>query len=203
MLDSPQPTSAATDHELIGRLRSGDDTAFELLVRASMPRLLSTARRFLRNEEDARDAVQSAYIRAFQSIDRFRGDAALTTWLHRIVVNECLMRIRASSHDSDSNIEDLLPTFAEDGHATIPATDWSDSAEVALQRKETREIVRSAIDQLPTSYRTVLLLRDIEEVSTEETAQLLDTNANVIKVRLHRARQALRKLLEERIGGIA
>jgi RNA polymerase sigma-70 factor (ECF subfamily) len=185
---------------LLARLRAGDESAFEQLVRSTMGRLLAAARRLLRNEEEARDAVQSAFIRAFQSLSRFRQESRLSTWLHRILVNECLMRLRSRVREEPLD-ESLLPEFVEDGHQARDTIDWSDSAEKAMERSETSALVSASIDQLPEIYRTVLILRDVDELSADEVAELLGLSKNVIKVRLHRARQMLRTLLERRFGG--
>ncbi len=186
-----------SEHDLVSRLRNGDEEAFERLVREQGGRLLAVARRFLRDEEEARDAVQESFLSAFRSIDRFDQGSRLSTWLHRIAINACLMRLRSRRRKPEEPIEGLLPQFQEDGHqVNHPTPDWEGSAETLLARGETRAIVREAIDRLPGSYRSVLLLRDIEELSTEEAARLLDISANAVKIRLHRARQALRALLE-------
>lgn len=190
----------ADDKDLVARLRARDDGAFEQLVRRTTGSLLATARRFVRSEEDARDAVQSAFVRAIQALPKFRQESRLSTWLHRILVNECLMRLRRR-HDEVELDDTLLPAFQADGHQLQPSTDWSESAEAALQRSETKAIVQAAIDQLPDTYRTVLMLRDIEELEPAEAAELLGISTNVLKVRLHRARQALRTLLERQLGG--
>ena len=186
--------------QLVARLRAGEESAFEQLVRSTSGKLLATARRFLRNEEDARDAVQSAFIRAFQSLSRFREESRLYTWLHRILVNEALMRLRSKKGNEES-IEELLPSFVEDGHQVRETIDWSDAADKALERAETAAMVNRLIDQLPESYRNVILMRDIEEMSNSEIAEMLGVSTNVVKVRLHRARQALRTLLEREWGG--
>lgn len=187
----------ASEQSLIAGLRAGNDDAFETLVRLYMARLLRVARRFLKNEEDARDAVQDAFISAFRSIQKFEAGAKLSTWLHRIVVNSALMRLRTRRRHPEEDIDDLLPQFAADGHQVRESVDWSPSAEEIVQRSETRELVRRLIDQLPDSYRVVLLMRDIEEMSTDETAAALGITATAVKVRLHRARQALRALLDK------
>jgi RNA polymerase sigma-70 factor (ECF subfamily) len=187
---------------LVSRLRAKDDEAFALLVRTYMARLLRVARRFLKSEEDARDAVQDAFVSAFRSIGNFQSTSSLATWLHRIVVNSSLMRLRTlKRHPEDEDIDDLLPKFAADGHQIAPSVDWPLSADQMIERDETREIVRKSIEQLPETYRTVLVMRDIEEMSTEDTAKALGINANAVKVRLHRARQALRTLLDRDLGG--
>jgi RNA polymerase sigma-70 factor, ECF subfamily len=194
-------TLALDEPQLIARLRAGEETAFEQLVRSTSGRLLAAARRLLRNEEDARDAVQSAFIRAFQSLSRFREESRLSTWLHRILVNEALMRLRSRARGEEESIDGLLPTFVADGHQTRDTVDWSETADKALERAETAALINRAIDQLPESYRTVLVMRDLEELSSAEVAEMLGVSTNVIKVRLHRARQALRTLLEREFGG--
>ena len=186
---------------LIARLRAGEESAFEQLVRSTSGRLLAAARRLLRNEEDARDAVQNAFVRAFQSLSRFRQESSISTWLHRIVINEALMRLRSRAKSDEPSIDDLLPTFIADGHQTRDTVDWSETADQALERAETAELVRRKIDELPEIYRTVLLMHDIEEMSHAEIAENLGVSTNVVKVRLHRARQALRTLLEREFGG--
>ena len=182
-----------TDADLVARLQRGDDTAFEAVVRAHSGRLLSVARRFLGNEEDAQDAVQDAFIRAFKAIHTFEARAQLHTWLHRILVNTALMKLRERRRRPTESIEDLLPVYSADGHQTVASRDWSDAV---LERKETAGLVRQAIAMLPDQYREVLVLRDIEEKDTAEAAEILGTTSNVVKVRLHRARQALRTLLD-------
>jgi RNA polymerase sigma-70 factor (ECF subfamily) len=181
---------------LLARMRAGDEDAFEACVRTYCSRLLLVARRILRNEEDARDAVQDAFLSAFKDVSRFQGRSLLGTWLHRIVVNAALGRLRRRQRHPEQSIEDLLPHFGEGEHQLDPPAPWKATSETILQRQESRELVRQCISQLPESYRTVLLLRDIEGLDTEETAKMLDTSLGVVKTRLHRARQALRSLLD-------
>ncbi len=184
------------DASLVARLQAGDGHAFERLVRQYTPNLLRAARRFLRSEEDARDAVQDAFVSVFKSIGSFEANSQLSTWLHRILINCCLMKLRTKRRHPEEDIESLLPRFLDDGHQVEPSVPWAESVETMLERNETRDLVRASIDRLPDQYRLVLLLRDIEELSTEETAKLLETTPNAVKVRLHRARQALRTLLD-------
>ncbi len=184
------------ESELVAGLLAGDERFFERLVREQGPRLLSVCRRFLRNEEDARDAVQEAFLSAYRSIGRFEQASRLGTWIHRIAVNCCLMRLRTRRRKPEEPIEDFLPKFAADGHQLPPSLSWVGSAEELLERSQTRQVVREAIDRLPDTYRSVLLLRDLEELSTEEAAKLLEISENAVKIRLHRARQALRGLLD-------
>jgi RNA polymerase sigma-70 factor, ECF subfamily len=192
--------TAGPDAALLENLRAGHDEAFETLVRAHSGRMLSVCRRILRNEEEARDTVQEAFLSAYKAIGSFEGTCRLSTWLHRIAVNAALMRLRSKKRRPEESIDALLPGFKDDGHARIEPRDWSASALELLESRETRDSVRACIDQLPDTYRTVLLLRDIEEFDTTEAAQVLGVNEGVVKVRLHRARHALRRLLAERFG---
>lgn len=195
MSDSPETSERPDESALLAGLRRGDEEAFEELVRSQMGRMLAVARRFL-PEEDARDAVQDALLNVTKSIGSFRGNARLSTWLHRIVVNAALMRIRTRKRKPEESIEDLLPRFLEDGHQAEPAGPWRESALELIERDEVRQTVRESIQELPEDYRAVLLLRDVEERDTQETAELLGISAGNVKVRLHRARQALRTLLD-------
>ncbi len=199
--DNRTPFAASLDEAvLVTRLRAGDDQAFEQLVRTYGSRLLAVARRFVRNDEDAQDIVQSAYLSAFRALEQFEGNCQLSTWLHRIVVNTALMRLRSRKRKPEESIEDLLPAFQEDGHHAEQFSDWSAPADVLLERRQTRITVRACIERLPENYRTVLLLRDIEERSTQEVAEALSMTPTAVKVRLHRARQALSTLLREQFA---
>jgi RNA polymerase sigma-70 factor (ECF subfamily) len=191
----------ADEADLVARLQAGDAAAFERLVRAYGPRMLSVARRFLGNDEDAQDALQDAFLSAFRSRDRFAGESQLGTWLHRIVVNASLMRLRTRRRRPETSIDDLLPRFLEDGHQVRSSVPWRQPVDILVQRREMAELVRGSIDELPENYRIVLLLRDIEERDTEETARLLEISVAAVKTRLHRARQALRTLLDAHLQG--
>jgi len=149
----------------------------------------------LRSDDEARDAVQDAFLAAFRGLASFKGDAKLSTWLHRIVVNAALMRVRSRTHRAEQSIDDLLPHFDDDGSwgADRPA---ALSSHELLERRDTRALVRDCIAQLPDTYRTVLVMRDIEDLDTDEAAERLGVTANAVKIRLHRARQALRSLVE-------
>jgi RNA polymerase sigma-70 factor, ECF subfamily len=195
--DSKDLSASGSDEaRLLACIRDGDECACEALVRQHVGRMLAVARRFLRTEEDSADAVQDAFLAAFRSLDGFEGNSVLGTWLHRIVVNVCLMKLRAQSRSREVRIDDLFPTFDETGHHSRPVRLWEDQALARLTQAETRAHVRACIDRLPNSYRDILLLRDIEELDTEQTAQQLGINSGAVKTRLHRARQALRTLLE-------
>ena len=200
MSDSPPTTLAGDETALLQRLRSGDDLAFAELVQTHGPRLLVVLQRYLPQDQDCQDALQEAFISAFKALASFQGDSSLGTWLHRIAVNCALMRIRSQKRSRERPIEDFLPQFLADGHRQNPGAAWTVTYDSAVADNETRELVRQSIDALPESYRLILLLRDIEERSTEETAELLELSVANVKTRLHRARQALRELLDQHFG---
>jgi len=194
---SPQAADQPLDEAaLVQSLQAGDGQAFETMIRTFGGRLLAVAQRILRNEHDAHDAFQDAMLQAYRKIHQFQSDARLSTWLHRIVVNASLMKLRSKKRRNEMPIEDLLPHFDDRGHWQAFAPQWTRTSHDDLQDKETRELIRKKIDELPDGYRTVLLLRDIEELDTAETAKLLDMTDGAVKTRLHRARLALRTLLE-------
>jgi RNA polymerase sigma-70 factor (ECF subfamily) len=186
----------AAENRLLARVRAGDEKAGAALVRQYSDRMLAVARRFLRCDEDCADAVQDAFLAAFRSLDGFEGNSSLGTWLHRIVVNSCLTKLRAQSRSRAVPMDDLLPTLDETDHYPRPFWSWDTEALSQLTREETRRQVRVCIDRLPEPYRAVLLLRDIEELDTEQTAHTLGIAPGAVKTRLHRARQALRTLLD-------
>lgn len=187
--------SAQDEASLVARLKAGDQPAFEEMVRLYGPRLLAVARRLMQNEDDALDALQDGLLSATKNIARFEGGSRLSTWLHRIVVNAALMRMRTRKRRPEASIEDLLPRFRADGHHLDPPAPW-ESPTARLESREVRLMVRAAIDQLPEAYRNVLILRDIEGLDTAATAAALGVTENAVKTRLHRARQALRALLD-------
>jgi len=193
---APAADPAAFDALLLARLRAGDGSAYDDLVRAYSPRMLAVTRRILNSEEDAKDAVQDAFLSAFRGLATFEGGALLSTWLHRIAVNAALMKLRTRRRKPERSIEPLLPVYQEDGHHAETFQDWNLPVDKAMMRAEDRAVVRQCIGELPENYRTVLILRDIEELDTEETAARLGLTPNAVKIRLHRARQALRTLLD-------
>lgn len=197
-----QPGTFDSEAVLVAALKSGDSAAFEFLVRENSPRLLMVARRFLPIEADAMDALQDAFLSAFKAMPGFDSNSKLSTWLHRIVVNACLMKLRSRSRRPETQLDALLPVL-EPKHTYASHEDssaLSETAERALHRRETKELVRSTIAELPDAYRAVLLLRDIEEFDTQQVALMLEITEGAVKTRLHRARLALRELLLERLG---
>jgi RNA polymerase sigma-70 factor, ECF subfamily len=188
------------DGDLVARLQAGDDAAFETLVRTHGGRLLAVARRFFVDEQDARDVVQEAFLAAFRSIGSFDRRAQLSTWLHRVVVNAALMKLRTRRRRREESIDDLLPRFDEEGRRAVDGPPWEPPTDALLQRREIQVRVRRAIERLPDAYRTVLLLRDIEELDTDESATMLGITPQAVKTRLHRARQALRTQLARELA---
>ncbi|HXV74725.1 MAG TPA: sigma-70 family RNA polymerase sigma factor [Candidatus Polarisedimenticolaceae bacterium] len=190
-----------TDEVLIAEIARGDETAFEALVQRHAGQLLAVARRMLRDAEEARDAVQEALLSVYRHAATFERHCRATTWLHRIVVNAALMRLRGRKRRRELSIEDLLPKFAEDGHHAHPIAAWPADVTEELEREQRATIVRRCIDRLPEAYRTVLLLREIDGLNAAETARLLRTSANAVNIRLHRARLALRTLIDPILRG--
>lgn len=208
MTDSRRSTKRIEKRDeqtLLAGLRIGDEAAFAQLVEDNTGRLLAVARRIVRNPEDANEAVQEAFLQAFRAIGRFEGEAKLSTWLHRITVNACLLRLRHAKRHPEAALDDLLPHFDETGHrvGTEADAEWTEDALERLEKHELGKVVRDAIERLPENFRIVVTLRDIEGMSTEETAMALGIRPEAAKMRLHRARQALRTLLEPHFGGRA
>lgn len=195
-------------------LEQGDAPAataegFAELVRSNAASLRRTCRRLLQDGVEADDAVQESFLNAFAHLHTFRGQARASTWLHRIAVNVCLMRLRRrialapaiESDDCDAALGSLLPRYRDDGHRDDAMPAWTASVDELCERRELCARVRQLVQSLPEPHRTVLVLRDLEELSTEETAALLGVRVNAVKTRLHRARQALRTMLERQLVG--
>jgi RNA polymerase sigma-70 factor (ECF subfamily) len=194
-------TLQAQPRELLTGLRAHHDRSCEELVRRYGGKMLSVATRIVGNTEDGRDCVQEAFLQAFKNIERFEGRSSLWTWLHRIVVNSALLQLRSRRRRPEGSLNDFMPEFDDYQCRIEPRGEAQESIETLVSRKETRDAVREAIDKLPEEYRTVLLLRDIEEFDTEETARMLQATRGAVKTRLHRARAALKKVLEPVTGG--
>lgn len=194
------------DGALVLRLKARESKAYEEVMRELGPRLLATAVRMLGNEDDAREAVQDAFLQAFRNMQRFDGKSKLSTWMHRIVINACLMKLRTKRRKPSVSIETLLPKYDNDGHMELPIQSWrrgesgnaDDAPDESLRRR-----VREEIESLPEEYRAVLMLRDVEDLDTAETAVVLEISESAVKTRLHRARQALRARLDAVVRGDA
>lgn len=171
------------------------------MVRANIGWMLALAERLLRDRGLAEDAVQEAFLAAFRAMDRFEGRSSLKTWLHRITVNASLSALRRIKRLAEQPIDEFLPEF--DRYECRIEAPWSylSSLESVMESEELRARVGEAIDTLPDAYRIVLQLRDIEEYDTREVADFLGIAEGNVKVRLHRARAALKKLLEPILRG--
>ena len=178
------------------RLLAGSPEAFRIVVMIYTPIMLAAARRVLRSEADAQDAVQDAFIAAAGSLKTLRDRASLGAWLRRIAVNQAISRWRKRARQAEDSIDELQPQFDEEGWRVTRVDAPSSSIEEDLSRAETRAAIRAAIERLPETHRMVIMLRDIEGLSTAEAAERLGIEENALKVRLHRARAALRTLLE-------
>lgn len=176
-------------------LQQGDSAAFEMLVRAESPRLFRFLMRLLRDEEAAQSVMQETFLQALQQIHKFRGASRLTTWLYGIALNQARMRLRQNRRYAtmdEADLDRLQPAFSRGMYAQRYRP-WP--PDVLAEREDLQRLIRKAIDQLPDRYREIILLRDIEELPTEEVARLLHLSEGAVRVRLHRARQALWALL--------
>ena len=191
------PSSAETlpqsDLELAQRAAQGDARALEAIMRRNNRVLFRTARAILRDDTEAEDALQEAYIKAFRAMGEFRAEARLSTWLARIVANEALARLRKNKRRGD--IVPLQPGVEVDELAEISEPDMQKQPEASTQRKQLKRILESQIDALPDAYRPVFVLRAVEELSVEETATVLGIPPATVRSRFFRARSLLREAL--------
>jgi RNA polymerase sigma-70 factor, ECF subfamily len=189
----PQP-APSDDRALVRSILRGDEAAFEAVMRRYNGRLFRVARAILNDDRDAEDALQDAYLDAFRHMAGFRGDAQLGTWLTRIVVNQALMRLRRQKRDRV-----ILPFTGGDGDGNELEIQVSDrrteSASEGLLRAELRRLLERRIDELPVPFRTVFVMRDVEDMTVQETADSLSIPASTVRTRLFRARALLREAL--------
>jgi RNA polymerase sigma factor (sigma-70 family) len=193
-IPATRTAAALDDAELARRVADHDTTAFEALMRRYNARLFRVARAILKDDAEAEDALQEAYLAAYGHIASFRSDATLSTWLTRIVINEALGRLRRRKRDV---VLPFAPTAHndQDEEAPIVSDDPSASPEAAALRAELRRLLERRIDELPVGFRTAFLLREVEELSVEETAQCLSIPEPTVRSRLFRARALLRDSL--------
>lgn len=196
MVPADDPDARADD-DLVRRLKGGEDAAFEELVRRHGPRMLAVARRYLPGDADAQDATQDAFVSVARSIHAFAGESRLSTWLHRIVVNAALMRIRAQSRRPDRSVDEATLEAASAGAARPDATC---AATDRVAQGELRRMVREEVARLSEVNRVVLVLRDLEGMDLREIAALLGIGLTTVKMRLHHGRRALKAALEPRLA---
>jgi RNA polymerase sigma-70 factor (ECF subfamily) len=188
----------ATDDELIARARAKDYAAFEELLGRYEDKVFRLAFRILRNETDAKEILQETFVSIWRKLDTFKGDSQFGSWVYRIATNAALMRLRSHRRHPEVSTEELPIGYLDNYGTPMPAGEnWSKRPDDELQSSELRKHIQAAVDALPDIYRTVFVIRDVEGLSTEETAEVLGISIPTVKTRLHRARIALR----DAIGG--
>ncbi len=196
LITTPETRSVDDEPAIARRIASGDHAAFELLMRRHNRRLYRLARATLRNDAEAEDALQEAYLSAYRSIGRFRGECALFTWLSRLVLNECLGRQRRYARR-----QNVIPIVTLDTYRDVDAMTTTDagSPDKEVARAEMRALLERKLDALPDTFRTVFVLRAVEEMSVEETAACLSIPEATVRSRHFRARSLLREALAREI----
>jgi RNA polymerase sigma-70 factor (ECF subfamily) len=186
----------ASDEELVARARNKDFAAFEELLDRYEDKVFRLAYRFVRNETEAKEILQDTFLSIWRKLDTFKGDSLFSSWLYRVAANTALMRLRSARRHPEVSTEDLPAGFLDE-RRDLPAVgeNWSRRPDEQLQSDELRRHIQAAVDALPELYRTVFLIRDVEGLSTEETAELLGVSIPTVKTRLHRARLALREAI--------
>jgi RNA polymerase sigma-70 factor (ECF subfamily) len=198
-MQAAAPNSSSRDDDaLLRRIRAGDRDAFTDLMRRYNRRLYRVARSVLRDDAEAEDALQDAYLQAYRALPAFRGESALGTWLTRIVVNAALMRQRKTGRLAEV-IELGADVGSDDQAMTRDRLDEPAQPELAALRAQTRRLIETGIDKLPTAFRTVFVLRAVEELTVEETAATLDIPEATVRTRYFRARAMLREALAREI----
>jgi RNA polymerase sigma-70 factor (ECF subfamily) len=187
------PADLHDDIELIERARAGDTRAFDELVQRYERKIFRLAKNITGNDEDAEDVLQESFLKAYSHLDSFQGESKFYTWLVRIAVNEALMKLRKRKSDRTVSLDEPVETSDEPVAREIAV--WEDDPEKKYSQDELRDILDRAVESLKPSFRTVFILRDIEELSTEETAEALGISIPAVKSRLLRARLQLREKL--------
>lgn len=193
MATGPIVTTSFDEAGLVARAKAGDSSAFSDLVTKYERKILRLAKNITRNDEDAEDVLQEAFLKAYEHLDRFEGNSKFYTWLVRIAVNEALMKLRKRKTDKSVPLDEPLDLGEEVMQREIAV--WDGNPEEQYSGEEMKKILEDALDTLKPDFRTVFTLRDIEELSTEETAEALGISIAAVKSRLLRARLALREKL--------
>jgi RNA polymerase sigma-70 factor (ECF subfamily) len=193
LIQSNQATANTDELALVRSAKQGDVSAFEELVRRYDRNVFRIANHITHNAEDAEDVVQEAFLKAYQNLNRFQEQSKFYTWLVRIAVNEALMKLRRRRSDKTVSIDQDIET--EEDAIPREIADWSPNPEQQYKQAELKDILTKTIQGLPPSFRTVFVLRDVEGLSTEETAEALDLSIPAVKSRLLRARLQLRERL--------
>lgn len=184
------------DSALLSKAQAGDTVAFEALVEANQERVYGLALRMTRSAADAAEITQEVFLSAYQNLKDFRGDAAFSSWVHRIAANRAIMRIR--HNNVVRAVEEPLdgPSFTPRGGLADVVADWAPTGEDSVLDEELRRAIETATDSLPEDHRRVFILKDIEELSYEDIAEVTGDSVPAIKSRLHRARLALRAAID-------
>ncbi len=188
---------------LVERARNKDFAAFEELLSRYEDKVFRLAYRFVRNESEAKEILQDTFLAIWRKLDTFKGDAQFSSWVYRVAANAALMRLRSQRRHPEVSTEDLPAGFLDQqqyGQILSPGDNWARRPDDELQSGELRRHIQAAVDALPEIYRTVFLIRDVEGLSTEETAELLAISVPTVKTRLHRARMALREAIAGYFG---
>src|SRR5215467_12899930 len=181
------------ESQLVAQARAGDTTSFNELVRRYEGKIFRLAQHVTQNREDAEDVLQETFLKAYEHLDQFKGDAKFYTWIVRIAVNQALMKLRRRKTDKSVSLDETIDTGEDTVVREIAA--WDEDPEQRFSREELGQILDTAIDSLEPLYRSVFVLRDIDELSTEETAEALGLSVPAVKSRLLRARLQLREKL--------
>ena len=186
-----------TDEEVVARVKRGETALYEILMRRHNQRLYRAARAILKDDVEAEDVMQDAYVRAFQNLHQFEGRAPFAAWLLRIAVNEALGRRRGRERNTS------LEQGNENGEISMSIVETGPDPEQNATRAELGQMLEEAVLSLPEAYRTVVMLRDVEELNTEETAAVLDLSEENVKIRLYRGHAMMREMLFEKVGAEA
>ena len=186
---------------MIKKLINGDPRVVEIFVRENTPWMLRVARQILSDHSLTEDAVQNAFTNIFSKLTNFEQRSKLTTWMHRIVINEALALLRKRKQNKEEFAEELLPEFYKNGCRIEPTWQKTKTPEEIIQQASANKKILELINNLPSQYRLIIILRDIQELGTSEVADILGISEGNVKIRLHRARAALKKLLEPFLTG--
>ena len=192
--DRPQAPAGA-ESDLLAGLRAGSPSAVDELLRLYQGKIFNLAMSILKNESDAEEAAQDVFMTVIRKADTFQGNSAFYSWMYRICVNTCLMRLRGKRRNDTVSIEEFMPVFTDEGMHASPMDDWSKEVERDALNEELGQMIRKYTEELSEKYRVVFVLSDVEGLSNEETAKILGLTVPAIKSRLHRARLYLREQL--------
>jgi RNA polymerase sigma-70 factor (ECF subfamily) len=187
--------SKKNDDQLVAELKRGDQAAFRELVNRHQAKVYQLALKLTRNETDAEDVLQETFLRVYNRIETFRGEAAFSSWLYRIAANASFAKLGERKKHDHADLDDIHPEY--EAGLTQPVNDWSRQPDSVLMSKETLGLLDKAISELPEEFRVVVLLRDVQGLSNAQVADILDLTVAAVKSRLHRARLVLRKKLSD------